>query len=249
MAKVRKIAECVNLRINFGNFQHLEFVKYAEEEIEYTTDAERIEQEDKMRNTLVSNIIRTMEEIPVLLKKRANETKSLVVDQNIADIQKIDEAVKSRMPDWLKNGDIPNIANQALKREIQVTAEQKAIIDQGKNFLKEDEPKVVEKIVEKVIVKTEEKPVIKEEVTKEEPKIDNKKIEELFDDDPVIENKEVKIEDLFDDEPTKVSSTPVTPVVQTPKVTEVKEVSAPKQTKIEVDTGDFDFGDEDFLDV
>ena len=33
----RKIAECINLRVNVGNYQHIELTKYVEEEIEYSS--------------------------------------------------------------------------------------------------------------------------------------------------------------------------------------------------------------------
>ena len=60
----RKISECINIRINVGNYQHIELVKFAEEQIEFSTEAERIQKEDKLRDDLVASMTRSMKAIP-----------------------------------------------------------------------------------------------------------------------------------------------------------------------------------------
>lgn len=109
----RKISECVNVRINVGNYQHIELTKYAEETIEYSTDAERIAKEDKLRDELVASLVRSMKAIPEKLGKG--------IEQAI----EVEEAIQRAIPEWLENGPVPNIANTAEKKQIQAVAEQK----------------------------------------------------------------------------------------------------------------------------
>jgi len=112
MAK-RKIAECINIRINVGNYQHIELTKNAEEEIEFDSDSVRIAKEDALRDELVTNMIRSMKAIPERLGKG--------VDQAV----EVQEAIQKAIPAWLENGPIPNIANGAKEKVIQAAAEQK----------------------------------------------------------------------------------------------------------------------------
>ena len=44
----KKIAETINVRINVGNYQHIELTKYAEEEIEYSSTEELQSKEDSL---------------------------------------------------------------------------------------------------------------------------------------------------------------------------------------------------------
>lgn len=113
MAK-RKIADCINVRINVGNYQHIELTKYAEEEIEYSTDLERTQKEESLRDDLVTSLIKSMKAIPERLNK------------GVQNAQEVEESIKKSIPAWLANGTVSNIANMAKKQEIQVTAEQKS---------------------------------------------------------------------------------------------------------------------------
>tara|TARA_R110000824_G_scaffold12226_7_gene53612 strand:- start:38787 stop:39413 length:627 start_codon:yes stop_codon:yes gene_type:complete len=110
----RKIAECINIRVNVGNFQHIEFTKYAEEKIEYSNDAERVEKEESLRDDLVKSIISSLETLPAKLKKGQ------------AEAVEVQEAIATAIPEWLAENPIPNIANSAEKKFIQSTAEQKS---------------------------------------------------------------------------------------------------------------------------
>ena len=61
----RKIAESLNIRIRTGDFQHIEMVKYAEEEIEYQDETqlnERIDHLNKKINTQMKKSVEYLQE-------------------------------------------------------------------------------------------------------------------------------------------------------------------------------------------
>lgn len=219
MAKTRKIAECVNVRINLGNWQHIELVKYAEEEISYSTESDRIEQENSLRDDLVQNLIRSMNEIPAKIGK------------GVAESQSVEELIKTKLPDWIKNGPIPNIANNALKREVQVAAEQKNLKDKDQKNIDEaigterlDDAKsdksnlrateVVASATLHKVEKAEDELVFKTEISKISSSSD------LFeDDDADIADKKVESkvttssnDDLFEDNNEKITKPVAKPV-------------------------------------
>lgn len=115
----RKISECINIRINVGNYQHIELVKFAEEQIEFSTEAERIQKEDKLRDDLVAAMTRSMKAIPEKLGKG--------IDQAI----EVEQSIKKAMPEWMAQGNVPNIANSAKKIELQKSADQKDAKDKA----------------------------------------------------------------------------------------------------------------------
>ncbi|MFA7219426.1 MAG: hypothetical protein WC119_02900 [Synergistaceae bacterium] len=121
----RKISECINVRINVGNYQHIELTKYAEESIEYSSAEERIKKEDELRDELVFSLIRSMKAIPEKLGKG--------IDAAI----EVEESIKKAIPEWLENGAIPNIANGAEKNYIKNASDQKAQKDEASENLKE----------------------------------------------------------------------------------------------------------------
>lgn len=123
MSKTRKIAGSVNLRIRLGDWEHLEFVKYAEEQITYENDDERIAQEDKLHVDLMDLLMRSVKE----------GAKKLGMD-GIAVAQEIEQKMQKRIPEWLEKGEVPNIAgqNQAEKRLNQVADKQQDIVDKQK---------------------------------------------------------------------------------------------------------------------
>ena len=110
----RKIAECINVRINIGNYQHIELTKYAEEEIEFLDVKELVAKEDDLRNDLVSSLIRSMKYIPEKLGKGADKA------------IEVEESIKKAIPEWLEKNPVPNIANGAKKTDIRNSAEQMA---------------------------------------------------------------------------------------------------------------------------
>lgn len=109
----RKISECINVRINVGNFQHIELSKYAEESIQYENENERIEKEDALRDDLIHSLARSMKAIPEKLGK------------GISNAVEVEEAIVKAIPEWLEKGAVPNIANLPKKKNIQDTATQK----------------------------------------------------------------------------------------------------------------------------
>ncbi|MFA5313834.1 MAG: hypothetical protein WC375_11070, partial [Methanomassiliicoccales archaeon] len=111
----KKIAECVNVRINVGNYQHIDISKYAERTISFSTQEEMIQQEDALTQELLDNIIRNMRTIPERLGKKTDA------------VGVFEDSVKKTIPEWLANGPIPNIANGALKSHQTNVADQQAV--------------------------------------------------------------------------------------------------------------------------
>ena len=124
----RKISACLNVRINVGNYQHIELVNHAEEEIEFDNDAERIAQEDQLTSDLTSYIVRAMRNIPAKLGK------------GIENAQQVEEAIQKAIPDWLAKGPVPNIANQPRVVADKVASEQKENAASVNRIIAEDKP-------------------------------------------------------------------------------------------------------------
>jgi hypothetical protein len=175
----RKIADCLNVRINVGNYQHIELTKYAEEEIEYSTDVERIQKEDNLRDDLLASLIKSMKTIPERLNK------------GVESAQEVEELIKKSIPDWLSKNIVPNIANMAKKNDIKIAAEQKDNIDdtvKTKEIVKSidifEDPKVNIKENKKALSIVDSSPEI--------PSID--KVEDLFENNSVVVEKDMKTE-------------------------------------------------------
>ncbi len=114
----RRISAAVAVRINVGNFQHIELVKQAEQEIEFSSREEMIQKEDELRNDLLASLKRDMAAVPASLNK------------GIEEAIKVEEAIKKAIPEWMGKEGVPNLANDAAKRlEVKVAAEQKAAKD------------------------------------------------------------------------------------------------------------------------
>jgi hypothetical protein len=128
----RKISECINVRIAVGNYQHIEITKYAEEEIEFSSTKERVEKEDALRADVVENLIRSMKAIPERLGK------------GIENAIEVEEAIKKKIPEWLANDPIPNVANGALKINDKVVLKQKADKDKAIAEKADKEEKLVD---------------------------------------------------------------------------------------------------------
>ena len=198
----RKIAECLNVRINVGNYQHIEITKYAEEEIEYSSDSERIQKEQSLRDDLLTNLITSMKAIPERLNK------------GVAQAQEVEESIKKTIPEWLASGPVHNIANMAKAKVIQVAAEQKDNKDEHSKevdvFAEQDTKKLIEQMsteeVKKVIEKIEQ--MEKANVLPEVPDVDKVSAQDLFEDDVIVapvkgkkeekSSKPIKVEDKFE---------------------------------------------------
>lgn len=135
--KKRKIAECINVRINVGNYQHIEITKYAEEEIEYQTQEDRISKESELIEDLIDSLKVSMSQVT----KKMN----MGIDEAI----EVQESISKTIPEWLKNNPIPNIANKAYQSNKKNVSEQKQNKINNENVLSEvlieDKPNVIKK--------------------------------------------------------------------------------------------------------
>jgi len=114
----KKIAETVNVRINVGNFQHIEISKYAEREITYENKEEMITKEDNLTEELVDNILRNMNLIVGKMGKDTN------------NVSKLEERITKTIPEFMKGSEEPNLAK---KNSIKAEAEQKDKADNEKS--------------------------------------------------------------------------------------------------------------------
>lgn len=167
MSKKRIISESVNIRINVGNYQHIEITKQAQEEIEYDSEEQRLKLEEALQNDLISGIISSMKKIPEKLGK------------GVASVQEVEQAISKAIPEWLDKGPVPNIANEPKKNSDKVALEQKANKDQAKekadSLLAVEEPKKV--------VKTEVKPNVEDVSLDIDVDVDSFDDVDLFEDD------------------------------------------------------------------
>ena len=118
----KKIAETINVRINLGNFQHIEISKYAEQTIQFETKEEMVEKEDLLTTELVENIVRNMRTIPEKLGKKTQA------------VQEVEERISTTIPEWLKSNEEPNLAK---KKHIADTAKQKQEKDKEEDQITE----------------------------------------------------------------------------------------------------------------
>lgn len=186
----RKISECINVRINVGNYQHIELVKYAEEQIEFANDAERIAKEDQLRDDLVASMIRSMKAIPEKLGK------------GIENAVEVEQSIKKAIPEWMAQGGVPNIANNAKKIEVRVSAEQKESKDKETKEAAIDVKASVKPSEESAPLKGKDDDVSDKELF--EDNFENGKSKDLSEErqeaQPVAAQAPVKKDVLFDDD-------------------------------------------------
>ena len=139
----RKISDCYNVRINVGNYQHIELTKYAEEEIEYSTPQERVQKEDALRDELIASLYRSMKELPAKLGR------------GVESAVEIEESIKKAIPGWLANNPVPNIANGAKKAVISDSAHQRDNQDKQAAMSKENKTLVKEIVFETSVATTD----------------------------------------------------------------------------------------------
>ena len=185
----RKVAVSHNVRINVGNYQHIDCTFYSEEEIEYDSPEERVAKEDAVNDDVVSFLIRSVREIPDRLGKKTEA------------VQEVEESIKKTIPKWLAEDPVPNLANKAKSEHDSVTAEQKELKDsQTDDTLESEFSKIESKSepeVKEVVPEEEVKEVVKEEppkeaVAEEEVKEEEKPKEKASD--------ETDEDDLFDED-------------------------------------------------
>ena len=167
----RKIAECINIRINVGNYQHIELTKYAEEEIEFDSASDRENKENQLRDDLLASMMRSMKAIPARLGKG--------IDQAV----EVEEAIQKAIPEWLEKGTVPNIANGAKEKLIQAAAEQKNNKDsqidvpEEKNSIIDKYKNVGQQVPPPEVLATLSQP------TAADPKLSDEDVKDLFEDD------------------------------------------------------------------
>lgn len=233
MAKTRKISECVNVRINVGNFQHIEITRHGEEEISYETEAERLAFEEELTNDLITGIIRSMKTIPEKLGK------------GVANAQEVEESIAKAIPEWLDNCKVPNLAdksNQAKDQKQRVATAQKENKDATTPNL--DSPSESSKST--MGEPTKKVSALQETISEED----------LFeDDDPVAEavvepeavEPEVVVEPEAVVEPEVAVQAEEVPevVAEVEEVKQVEEVKEDSSEKEKVTTDEFDFEEDD----
>jgi hypothetical protein len=108
----RVISECVTVRVNVGNFQHIEITKQFQEEIEYTSDEGRLELEGQLSKDVVDSVINSMRLVPGRLGK------------GVDNAQEVEDAISKSIPEWLNNAP-PNLANNPKINSDKIAAAQK----------------------------------------------------------------------------------------------------------------------------
>jgi len=99
----KKIATSVEVLIKVAQFESIRITKYGESKIEYSSDEEMSQQEDKLNDDVIADLVRSMRSLPAKLGKKTNS------------VVEIEEKIQKRIPEWLENNPEPNLANRAIK--------------------------------------------------------------------------------------------------------------------------------------
>jgi len=151
----KKVATSIDILINVGQFEHIQITKYAEKKITYESSEEMVKKEDEVTSELASDIIRTMRALPDKLGKKTNA------------VELIEEKIQKRIPDWLANNPIPNLAkdkfveNQA-KANVEIVVKKEKEEKENRevaNLVELPSELPIEKLVEKPVEKPSEKPL------------------------------------------------------------------------------------------
>jgi hypothetical protein len=164
--ETKKIAQTINVRINIGNYQHIELSKYAEKEISYEDNEGMTSQEDELTAELMDSLSRDMGIIPS--KFKVSE----------AVVEETKESIGKALPDWMKGNEEPNLAKQS---NIKVEAEEKANQDEIK--AKEE---VADDEADALLGEAETKEETKEEAKPEPEETKSNDDDELFDEDDLF---------------------------------------------------------------
>ena len=115
----KKIATSVDILINVDRFEHLQITKYSEKKITYSTQEEMIQKEDQLTNELMQDVIRTMRSTPSAFKAMTAEKLEKIETTTKA----MEDKISKKIPSWLEEGGIPNIANAAQANATKAVAE------------------------------------------------------------------------------------------------------------------------------
>ena len=166
----KKISTSIEILIRVADFESIRIAKYAEKKIVYETNDERIKKEDEFDSELVGDIVRCMRGLPDKLGKKT-----------ITPVAAIEEKIVKKIPEWLANNPIPNLAkDSAEKGDMQAANKIEA-----KKEKEERNNSETSKLVE---TKSEEAPKVDVPVEKELDLNDGNTTKEdnLFDDDDLF---------------------------------------------------------------
>jgi len=159
----KKIATSVDLLINIDRFEHLQITKYAETKITYENEAEMIQKEDNLTNELINDVLRTVRAIPGKMGQ------NLLSENKIEAVTKMEEKIGKKMPAWLEEGGVTNIANTAKKNY------QTAVANNNVKKIEKEESKKANAIETDKFLESKAEPV--------KPKIEEKDTKDDFFDD------------------------------------------------------------------
>jgi len=98
----KKIATSVDIMIKVRDYEYIHVTKYSEKVISYENKSEMVSKEDELSKDLVNDTIRTIRGIPDQL------------GQGKDAVAKIEDKIKTRIPEWLGSDPEPNIANNPI---------------------------------------------------------------------------------------------------------------------------------------
>jgi hypothetical protein len=103
----KKIATAIDILINVDRFEHVQITKYAEKKIDYETEEERIAAEDALTAEVVEDGIRSL--------KIVSDTFG---GKTVEPTQAIMEKIRKKVPTWLEEGPVPNLAEDKYKKGV-----------------------------------------------------------------------------------------------------------------------------------
>jgi hypothetical protein len=178
----KKIATSVEVLINVGNYENIRLTKYGESKIEYDSQDEMLQKEERLNDEVVADLVRSMRALPSQLGKKTDA------------VVEIEEKIKSKIPEWLENNPEPNIANLAQRNHEKAEAEAHSKNEEKKQKTEDkvEEDAELEDLLSKPEDSVESQPVEDKQDTeekKEEKKEENveKLDDDLFDDDDLFE--------------------------------------------------------------
>jgi len=98
----KKIATSVESLIKVAQYESIRITKYGEARIEYNSLEEMQNKEDDLSNEVIADLERCLRKLP---EKFAKASETIVED--------FGDKIYNKIPEWLKDGPEPNIANRA----------------------------------------------------------------------------------------------------------------------------------------
>ena len=179
----KKIATAVEVLIKTAQFENIRVTKYHEAKIEFESDEEMRQKEDKLSEAAVDDLIRGLRIKAEKIGKRIEGV-----------IEEAKENIQKRIPEWLEADPEPNIANLAQKAHEKAEAEIHADEENKKEEEKNDPVLAPEPVADNKEEKKEEKkeePEQKKE-SESEAKKEAEESDDLNDDDLFMDD-----DDLF----------------------------------------------------